>query len=796
MSTSTIPRTATIEKKKTLHPIKQAKIERSMTRLVHRDLSPDLALGMEHNPNESGVAPSRHSSTISKDRIIRRQRALRACDKCRASKTKCEGQKPVCARCEGYGYQCTWSHKSLSKGSHDTSILEKKFRDRQALCQAINSYETLIKSLQAGLNDSESSAVDSTIASIRQQLPEYYRHPFERPESLPKTPVRLSSITSQDEPSEDTLADQSYLGKASDIHFFNTVKGILDEQDSSDGTVLEKGILSYNQASLYGKIPDAPNRSLVLPSKENADNFVEIYFSTIHLAYPFVCKSDFLAAYKKFWDDGPHNTKNGSWLPLLYTIFAIGAFYTSFPHKGNDDPNIHARYFEQALLYGRVTGECSCQNFHFDQSHCQADDIRCWNILGLAIRMAQSIGLHVEDPGLKFTNRANGERREMGRRAWYSLYVLDRLLALQLGRPVAIHEKEYFVHLPTDNTPAENMSDQISSSSDSRPAVLMYFIQVIQFSRIIGRVVTEFYRPTQTEVSPDDLLSFTSLLDNELLSWKANLPRYLRFDLGHTFEQGDGFRRQRNMLAIKFHHLRGLIHRPYLCLSWLQRDNAPFLDFYRRRRTEVEKAEAICVLEAQETAHLLHNVFDERSLIHNFPWWQMISCLICASSILLVASACVQKDQIAGELKSQTLDEDAETCLKVFDALSTNSSGARQAMKMMTALKKLKTLSGISNIDDLLLDLSDPQLDRNSRGAPGKHGINPMPRSVYSGVYPGPAESITNLQNSSANTMNWPWWCSEISDSMVWSSQFLLNQPLGNSQLVQQYPATDTISEN
>lgn len=147
------------------------------------------------------------------------------------------------------------------------------------------------------------------------------------------------------------------------------------------------------------------------------------------------------------------------------------------------------------------------------------------------------------------------------------------------------------------------------------------------------------------------------------------------------------------MLAIKFHHLRALIHRPYLCLTWLQRHNRPLLALLHRAQHRVEKFQRICVLEAQNMAHRLHNVTDQRSLVHDFPWWQMISCLICGSSILLVASAYIESDGSNTELDSQTLNEDAETCLKVFDALSANSDAARRARDIMNALKRSRIMT-------------------------------------------------------------------------------------------------------
>lgn len=147
---------------------------------------------------------------------------------------------------------------------------------------------------------------------------------------------------------------------------------------------------------------------------------------------------------------------------------------------------------------------------------------------------------------------------------------------------------------------------------------------------------------------------------------------------------------QRNMLAVKYHHLRALIHRPFLCLPLLQTNNHPFMELLRREKHRIAQAESTCVQEARQTAQLLHNLVDERSLVHDFPWWQMISCLICASSILFVAEAfCPNQDSFHSTTSAQDLREDAETCLKVFEALSANSAAARKAADMLKALSSL-----------------------------------------------------------------------------------------------------------
>lgn len=143
------------------------------------------------------------------------------------------------------------------------------------------------------------------------------------------------------------------------------------------------------------------------------------------------------------------------------------------------------------------------------------------------------------------------------------------------------------------------------------------------------------------------------------------------------------------MLAVKFHHLRALIHRPFLGYLRLQGsidqtvtvlDDA---DWSRMRLSEMT-----CISEARQTAHLLHNLPDEETLVHEFPWWQMIACLSCACSILLIAQKVMDHTSITDQNPVELLAEDATTCISVLEALSTNS---KPAMLAMTVMQKLQT---------------------------------------------------------------------------------------------------------
>ena len=126
------------------------------------------------------------------------------------------------------------------------------------------------------------------------------------------------------------------------------------------------------------------------------------------------------------------------------------------------------------------------------------------------------------------------------------MYVLDRLLSLQLGRPPAIHDDDCHHSLPwrIDDTLIDWDDNQVLPEpppEDTQGGD--YFLHVIEFSSIVGRVLRDIYTPRQARLAHNEL-ERTSELNRQLLDWKAGLPRTLRFDMGHAFEKSLILKRQ------------------------------------------------------------------------------------------------------------------------------------------------------------------------------------------------------------------------------------------------------------
>lgn len=152
------------------------------------------------------------------------------------------------------------------------------------------------------------------------------------------------------------------------------------------------------------------------------------------------------------------------------------------------------------------------------------------------------------------------------------------------------------------------------------------------------------------------------------------------------------------MLAIKFHHIRTLIHRPYLCYPHLKGHNAQAL--LPDQQAQIREYGNTCVQEAQAIAHLMYNVTDTSDIVLNYPWWQMISCLVCAGSVLVLADTFARyepRGDLGPPAGTSGLGEDIETLVHVLHALSGNSNGAKLACSMMRSIRARSARISVNN---------------------------------------------------------------------------------------------------
>lgn len=119
---------------------------------------------------------------------------------------------------------------------------------------------------------------------------------------------------------------------------------------------------------------------------------------------------------------------------------------------------------------------------------------------------------------------------EMFRRVWWCMYVLDRRLALMLGRPFLIHDINISVGLPRDLPEPYTLSAQENGYSlddattqASSPSPIQYLGVMIGYSRLVGKVWETLYGAKVADTAANDHVhEYLEALVNE---WHSSVPK-------------------------------------------------------------------------------------------------------------------------------------------------------------------------------------------------------------------------------------------------------------------------------
>ena len=179
-----------------------------------------------------------------------------------------------------------------------------------------------------------------------------------------------------------------------------------------------------------------PSDSL-FPSRQTADHLTRCFWEFVHPVFPVLHKTSFIDQYALIWSAAGRETVLGPEAELdeaiftstLNIVFALGSKCSELVPDAQKAPLAQSFYQRSRAVYHfEVLDSASLplvQMLLLTGIYLQSDHRanRCWNVVGLAIRVAQSIGLHFESP------RHHGKTqmgREMGRRVWHVCLILDK----------------------------------------------------------------------------------------------------------------------------------------------------------------------------------------------------------------------------------------------------------------------------------------------------------------------------------------------------------------------------------
>lgn len=345
----------------------------------------------------------------------------------------------------------------------------------------------------------------------------------------------------------DEPQSQGFFGGSSAGSFIKQVRRAIDNRiESPRGVEPSNAILDQIQLSML--IPDGTSRhksnlNYVLPPRQVADSLMALYWKIVYPLYPYVDRYEIETAYQSLWTG---HYDDPMFLCMLNIIFALSCQLSDNikPEQREASADIFfVRARETLNLNVWQAGSIrSVQAFLLLAQYLQStnDSHQCWIVVGLAIRTAQSLGLHLPETS---KGVSSPRIRELLRKIWHGCVLLDRFLSMTYGRPAMIGKRSAAaVPLPAaiDENYLSTDPGRRDSQPEDNPSILDFFIQSLGLYRILNEILLNVYAADpQTGANIDEWecffprrydeqKSFSFLdLDRALTVWERGLPRHL-----------------------------------------------------------------------------------------------------------------------------------------------------------------------------------------------------------------------------------------------------------------------------
>jgi hypothetical protein len=245
--------------------------------------------------------------------------------------------------------------------------------------------------------------------------------------------------------SEYAVAQEGFYGTSSAISFFHQVQDTLRTESTRHGTVPRQ--LHSEKSKQYpqglSQLLGNSNINLqdyCLPPRELADYLMDNYWCRVHCLFPIIHKPSFQSAYRQLWEVKDKN--NSTFLDLniglgssrcptavlycaLNAMMALGCNFTNLPYSQRQvlSDTLSKRSLSILLVNILDNGSLGLvQALLIVAQYLQSTDLpnRCWNVVGLALRAAQGLGLYIDSPREETILEA-----EVRRRTWHGCLMLD-----------------------------------------------------------------------------------------------------------------------------------------------------------------------------------------------------------------------------------------------------------------------------------------------------------------------------------------------------------------------------------
>lgn len=494
--------------------------------------------------------------------LEKRTKVSRACDYCKKRKFKCSGVAP-CELCTKKGIECEFSiidrrtirrknkkrtvrnkpsSSAITKNGKDDDLIDKKTLKMLTKKSKIplqyeplltfplhkldnNSTKTTTENMNGESKTISSSGTTGNSVGTKPVESNGKQEEQSQVEDANDEAITKKIVMEEERDPPKVLYDSEgnlrYVGESSPLSFLFECRNIFLERLGPSKFTSETDCL---------EVIDEPDESMeilqvALPSKHLSDEIVKIFYTNIQQACYFFEAEYFVnniinPVYTNYSECTPDK------IALVNLVISLGLLFA----EANNNPILKelqsptmqsSAYFEFGFYLTKKHMSKGklwiTEAYSLAYCYYQAKQQRnaAWLMLGMAIRNAQALGLH-----RRYINESFKDRKYIlhRRRLFRSLYLLDRITSILLGRPLIIDDYDW------DDFDCEDIFD---IGEDGKPLESFRFqcmIESCKISKLIGKVIRNFYLDGIINPYKAEKLAI------ELKLWSLNLPEELQID--------------------------------------------------------------------------------------------------------------------------------------------------------------------------------------------------------------------------------------------------------------------------
>ncbi|KAF9583190.1 hypothetical protein BGW38_010067, partial [Lunasporangiospora selenospora] len=415
-----------------------------------------------------------------------------------------------------------------------------------------------------------------------------------------------------------------------------------------------RGNLYAGYEEAHRKISENPD----LPDPDVMSNLINLYFRFVYPFAPVIVRSKFIQRLQA-------RDRSPQFLLLLNAIFALASRFSDDPSLRTDPSKPETagvKFADRAkeildALYDLPDITCvGALVLMAFQQFGTGNAYRAWIFVGLAVRMAQHIGLHRNC--LKLGKMSASDREERNR-VWWSCFMADRIISVSFGRPQGITEHDVDAIYPEgfEEDQTDFMLDGATIViSGPSPRADKNFVYLASLMRILGRVMVSLYSPLSkaSSLSTSSMTNPAPLeqLDKELTDWLLTLPPHLQF---RSVQQEPGT--FVCTLHMTFYAVLILLHRPYSHQSSHKSTNDPAISL------------SICTSAANNIiemgSNLMRSVDEKRGVPRLKGLLHHVVFIFFTASLVHITNCTSTDPLLAASAKLRTIE--TLKCLSVMD---------------------------------------------------------------------------------------------------------------------------------